>query len=348
MKEIVLADSQSAITTYAPHLSAFADRVQSIAAHKESSEAYEVLLRNTHNAHTKRAYYKALCDFFGNTPPRPGDMELFLSLEPREIVLVWDEYRNRLSERGLKNATINARKAAVGAFLKTGHRLGYTKTDGRGLLDGKRVEAGDTRGVDLKIFKQIPTTPRLRLEVARRASKTAQLRALRDEAILTVLCRRGLRRAAVINLKVSDFSHAHRTLVVKLKGREKPKRLAISQGTADAIARYLLASGHGNELDSPLFRNFGRNPDVRGQGIKDTCIFNLVREAGARLGVPTLQPHDLRRAAITQISQKTNGNLVDVQEYSGHAKIETVRRYVRNAQGIEQRLVNLMDDLFDD
>jgi integrase len=330
----------------AAHLTPFAHRVQRTALQREASEAYAILLRDTHNDNTRRSYRNSLCDFFGTTPPRDEDIRLFVSLDPPDIVLVWDDYLNGLIGRGLSHATINSRRAAVGALLKKAHRLGWAKTDGRGLLDGKSVEPGDTRGVESKIFKQIPTAPKRRTHA--RESKTSELRALRDEAILTVLCRRGLRRAAIVNLKVRDFSYQNKTLTVKLKGKEKPKRLEISQGTADAIARYLLKAGHSDQAEAPLFQNLSRNPRDQGRGITDTCVYKLVREAGALLGVPDLQPHDARRAAITHLSQKTNGNLVDVQEFSGHAKIETVRRYVRNAQGTERRLVNLMDGIFDD
>ena len=78
---------------------------------------------------------------------------------------------------------------------------------------------------------------------------------LRDRAILSVGLQVGLRRAEIATLKVGDL-HQNRgfdSLRVSRKGGRRDA-LAINPQTAARLRAYLEASGHGADIDGPLFR----------------------------------------------------------------------------------------------
>jgi hypothetical protein len=83
---------------------------------------------------------------------------------------------------------------------------------------------------------------------------------LRDRAILSVGLQVGLRRAEIAGLKVGDLhqNRGYDSLRVARKGGRRDA-LAINPQTAARLRAYLEASGHGDDIDGPLFRPLRHN-----------------------------------------------------------------------------------------
>jgi integrase/recombinase XerC len=279
-----------------------------------------LLLADKRSQATRRAYAADLRDFFGSGRENPPEDQVraWVAQPAPAIALALAEYKAGLLARGASEATINRRLAAVRSLLKLAHRLGFASTDGRGLVDGERARAyRDTRGVDLKTLKRLVALP-----------GRDSLRGLRDTAILALLCQNALRRAEVCALTVGDFSLPEKRLYILGKGRGSQKEpVTLSQGTADAIAAYLLAAGHSGETTGPLFRNVHRNPAVQGGGLTADGLYYLVGFYGARLGLNGLTPHKLRHSAITAALDATSGDVRKVQKLSRHRDLRTVALY---------------------
>jgi integrase/recombinase XerC len=89
-------------------------------------------------------------------------------------------------------------------------------------------------------------------------------------------------------------------------------------------------------------------PEYNGLRLTGDGIYHIVRDLGARVGVPTLTPHKLRHTAITIALDLTDGNVRAVRDLSRHARLETLQRYDdnrRNFQGsVSEKLSNLFDE----
>jgi integrase/recombinase XerC len=301
-------------------------------------ELLRLLLADKRSAATKRAYAADLRDFFGEELS-PREVERFVTLPPVEIARLLTTYKSDLLARGLAEATVNRRLAALRSLLKFCYRLGWSQTDGRSLVEGERVVAyRDTRGVGPETVKKLFA-----------AADTRDLTGLRDVALLRLLCENALRRAEVCSLSVADYRPEEKRLYVLGKGKGTQKEPeTLSERAVEALNRYLAAAGHGSDPEAPLLRNVDPRPEYNGLRLTGDGIYHIVRELGARVGVPTLTPHKLRHTAITIALDLTDGNVRAVRDLSRHARLETLQRYDDNRRNFQGSVSDRLSDLFDE
>ena len=280
-----------------------------------------LLLADKRSSATRRAYKTDLAGFFdaAGTAPEPAAVAAFLALPAPAIARRLSAYKAGMLTAGLSEATVNRRLAAVRSLLQFSYRLGLACTDGRGLVDGEKVQAyRDTRGVDVKTLKRLVALPR--------SVHGETVRGLRDAALLRLLSENALRRAEVCSLSVGDFLAGEGRLRIVGKGKGTQKVLVtLSPKGVGAMSAYLTISGHAGDLAGPLFRSLDRRPGVGGGRLTAGGLYGLVRGYGARLGL-TLAPHKLRHSAITA-ALEAGADVRDVQGLSRHAKLETLMRY---------------------
>jgi integrase/recombinase XerC len=299
-------------------------------------ELLRLLLADKRSPSTKRAYAADLRDFFGEELS-PREVEQFVTLPPVEISRLLTMYKSELLGRGLAEATVNRRLAALRSLLKFCYRLGWSQTDGRSLVEGERVVAyRDTRGVTAEVVKKLFT-----------AADTRDLTGLRDLALLRLLCENALRRAEVCSLSIADFRPEEKRLFVLGKGKGTQKEPeTLSDRAVEALNRYVLAAGHGGDPEAPLLRNVDPRPEYNGLRLTGDGIYHIVRDLGARVGVPTLTPHKLRHTAITIALDLTDGNVRAVRDLSRHARLETLQRYDDNRRNFQGSVSDRLSDLF--
>lgn len=310
--------------------------------------AQELLDTMRRSPHTWRNYLGDYRDFFCTflggevTPkgfPAPECVTNFLKLPRREIILLSNRYRASLLDRQLSEASIARRFAALKKLIKFAHKMEWCEFDGRDLVDVERVESyRDTAGID-------PETTKLILPLPAQKYGKGSVHALRDEALIRLMATNGLRRSSICRCDVGDFIYSERRLAILRKGKGTQKKsVRLGAVTADSIAAYLLANGHKDDK-GPLFRNLHRDPAINGERLRENGLWKIVKVYGKMIERPEIRPHLFRHGAITALAKATNGNLVEVQEFSGHAKIETVRIYVRNSEDTQGRMTDLMEDL---
>jgi integrase/recombinase XerC len=307
-------------------------------ARVNGGELLQLLLADKRSPATKRAYAADMRDFFGEDL-NPREVEQFVTLPPAEIARLLATYKASLLERGLSEATINRRLAAIRSLLKFCYRLGWSQTDGRSLIEGERVVAyRDTRGVNLETVKRLFTV-----------ADTGDLTGLRDVALLRLLCENALRRAEVCTLNVEDFRAEEKRLYILGKGKGTQKEPeTLSERAMEALARYLGAAGHARTPQAPLLRNVDPRPEYNGQRLTGDGIYHIIQDLGAKVGVPNLTPHKLRHTAITIALDLTNGNVRAVRDLSRHARLETLQRYDDNRQDFQGNMSAKLSDLFDE
>lgn len=140
---------------------------------------------------------------------------------------------------------------------------------------------------------------------------------LRDQAILELLYSSALRVSELVQLQRHDL-HLEAGLLRVLGKGQKQRIVPVGRMAREALQRYLARRPESTE--TALFLNrLGRPLGVRG-------VQYLVDKAGReRLG-QRLHPHSLRHSAASHLLQ-SSGDLRAVQEFLGHAQIDTTAIY---------------------
>jgi integrase/recombinase XerC len=300
-----------------------------------------LLLADKRSQNTQRAYRVDLTDFFQSqygAEPSPELLRVFLAQGTERIAYALAVYKGDLIARKLSEATVNRRLAALNSLLTFARRVGATDAVVTGLVRGEKViPYRDTAGIT-------PAQARILLQQPDRSA----VKGKRDYAILLLLLENALRSAEVRGITVEDFRPDERALRILGKGRGTQKEtITINLHTVQAIQDYLVASPHASNPQAALFQNLHRSR--RGGGLSGTGLYRMVGGYARQAGLTgTLSPHRLRHTAITSALLATGGDVVQVQQLSRHARVETVVRYNDNRAGHQARVTALLGTLYEE
>jgi site-specific recombinase XerD len=282
------------------------------------AQAIEMVLDGLPSAHSRRAYERALTDFFRwhAAAGRPALNKAFVQ-----------RYAAALREMGLAPSSINQRLSAIRKLA---------------------AEASDNGALDLQIAGGIRAVKGARQEGRRTgnwltreqaqswltAPDTRTLKGLRDCALLAVLIGCGLRRAEAANL---SFEHVQqrdgRWVLVDLIGkRDKVRSVPIPNWTKAAIDAW---SNRASVGDGLVFRAVNKGDRIMGEGITPQAIRNIVADYAEKLKHKGVAPHDLRRT-FAKLAYKGGAALDQIQLSLGHESIQTTENYL----GVEQDLTD--------
>ena len=79
-----------------------------------------------------------------------------------------------------------------------------------------------------------------------------------------------------------------------------------------------------------LLRSIRADGSVNGS-LSPGAVRDIVRHYGALLGVPELNPHDLRRS-LARAARKAGAPLETIQHTLGHASVRTTEIYTRTGE----------------
>ena len=162
------------------------------------------------------------------------------------------------------------------------------------------------------------------------------LKGMRDRAILATLLYHGLRREELCGLRVKDLQSRQGVMHWRVHGkRAKIRYVPAHPASQRLVEAYLLAAGHGDDQDGPLFRPVKNNRSGEGldRALDPASIYrHVVRKYGLATGleaeVSGLCVHSLRATAATNALEH-DSDIAKVQEWLGHATISTTRLYDR-------------------
>lgn len=171
------------------------------------------------------------------------------------------------------------------------------------------------------------------------------------ESFTYTLVETGMRIGEAINLNIEDFDWKTRTLRVAGAKTQAGNRTVLISATAQSlISAHIQSTGRTMVNQSePLFVSHKKDREtglVIGARINysnfRTRIFNV---AAASIGLPDLQPHDLRRTAATLLMNSESSHKA-IQAQLGHADIRTtLNLYVQATDEIREESVGRMEDL---
>jgi integrase len=169
------------------------------------------------------------------------------------------------------------------------------------------------------------------------------------EAFIYTLVETGMRIGEAINLNIEDFDWKNRTLSISGAKTQAGNRIVqISPTTQSLISAHIQATGRTMVNSSePLFVSHKTDKEtglVVGSRINysnfRTRIFNV---AAVAIGLPNLQPHDLRRTAATLMVHLKSSHKA-IQAQLGHADIRTtLNLYAKATDDAREESVNRME-----
>ncbi|NET62493.1 MAG: tyrosine-type recombinase/integrase [Symploca sp. SIO2E6] len=297
------------------------------------------LLADKRSPNTRRAYEKDVRDFFlqmTHAEPTQDAVLEFLHLERPQATAVVLKYKAKLFDRGLTEATVNRRLAALKSLVAMGRKLGvcnYSLED----IKGEKVQRyRDTTGVSPETYSRILSW----------CDRTTQI-GKRDYALLKLLWDNALRRNEVVQLNVSDFEEDARTLTILGKGKgTQSEIIELSANTTAALVDWLESRSPGLPNDAPLF--IALDFKHSGHRLTGDAILKVVKRYCSRAGVKkVMSPHRIRHSAITAALDATDGNLRKVQKLSRHSQLDTLMIYDDNRGRDQGEVTGLLDGLID-
>lgn len=238
--------------------------------------------------------------------------------------------RSALIER-YSAATANKMLSALRGVLKAAWRLGQMTSDdyahavdidsviGSTLPRGRALTSGEISG--LMAACQNDPTPA----------------GARDGAIIALMRAGGLRRSEVCDLTLADYNADAGTLIIHGK-RNKERELPLSNGSADALADWLMVRG--NE-PGPIFTPINKGGKVIMRPMYSEAVFTLLAKRAAQAGIKGLSPHDFRRTFVSDLLD-AGADISTVQKLAGHANVTTTARYDRRGEAAKRKAVDLL------
>jgi len=285
-------------------------------------QAKTAVLGSLHSPESQRGYQHSINEFINWYCSEPR-----LSFNKTVVT----RYRIHLESRSLAPGTINVRLAAI-------RRLAYEAADS-GLLSPelaagiRRVKGARRLGVRLGNW--------LTAEQARtlwQLPNAETVKGKRDRAILSMLLGCGLRRRELAELTLDHLQQREdHWAVVDLIGKAGHMRtVPVPDWVKQITDEWVMAAGVGS---GRLFRCVSRSGTVWGEGITEKVVWHVVKEFAAKLGVPKLAPHDLRRSCA-RLCHTAGGELEQIQFLLGHVSVQTTEKYL----GCKQRLRGAVND----
>jgi site-specific recombinase XerD len=160
----------------------------------------------------------------------------------------------------------------------------------------------------------------------------ANLRRLRDVALLFALKTSGARVGELVKLTRGDLDAREKSAIVTGKG-DKQRVVYFDDAAWSAIQAYLRERRDGKETRAlyqlPLFAAHDRSASARLHTLSTQRVERIVTCCARRAGIETpLSPHSFRHAFATRVLEQTS-DLAVVQDMLGHASPTTTRVYAK-------------------
>jgi integrase/recombinase XerC len=294
------------------------------------------LLADKRSANTRRAYARDLADFFqsvAGAAPNPAIVQSFLQLSRFNAIALVLKYKASLIDKGLKEATVNRRLAAIKALANHARKLGIVDWTLADIKSEKIKPYRDTSGITAESFKRVLAVP-----------NRDTLKGKRDYALLRLLWDNALRRSEVAQADIKDLDLEGRKLWILGKGRGSQKEaISLSRATVQALQEWLQAR---QELDinQPLFIALDRASC--GHGLTGTAIYKIVQASAKAAGIAKhISPHRIRHSGITAALDASGGDVRRVQKLSRHANLNTLMIYDDNRRNHQAEITELLAGL---
>jgi integrase/recombinase XerC len=221
-----------------------------------------------------------------------------------------------LVESGITNTSVNRKVASLKAFYKF-------------LLRSRQIEINPLqKHKSLKTEKkvQVPFSEKELNDVVEKIDYPDDFEGVRNRLIVELFYTTGMRRAELINLKLTGYDAASRTLKV-LGKRNKERVLPLLGCTVDVINQYLTKRKELPHIASPEVLILNN----RGNKLTESFVYRLINcYFSVVSGKVKKSPHVLRHTFATHLLNN-GADLNSVKELLGHSSLASTQVYTHSS-----------------
>jgi site-specific recombinase XerD len=279
----------------------------------------EFFTANIRNPNTRRAYYRACCDFLRWCQSRHLDLD---RIGPMHVAAYIERIQKDLSKPSVKQGLAAIRM--LFDWLVVGQVVAFNP-------------ASSVRGPKYSTKKG--KTPVLSADEARQlldSIDTESLVGLRDRALIALMTYTFARVGAAISMDVEDYYVQGRRQWVRLHEKGgKLHEMPAHHNLEEYLAAYIEAAGIADASGTPLFRTaIGRTRKLTEHRMAQSDVYLMVRRRAAGAGIATkIGNHTFRATGIT--AYLTNGGKLEIaQRMANHESARTTGLYDRRGDEI--------------
>ncbi|MEO9510801.1 MAG: tyrosine-type recombinase/integrase [Flavobacteriaceae bacterium] len=268
-------------------------------------------LERNYSEHTVNAYEKDILEF-SHFCSQDFSLQSIDSVN-YTIIRSWIVF---LVGKKISNRTINRKVSSLRAYYKFLQKIGELNASPlakhKALKVSKKMEVPFSEKEMERILSEIPFGN--------------DFEGVRDKLIIELLYATGIRRAELVNLRLSDFSSSGNTLKV-LGKRNKERILPLIPSTVFLLQEYLeLRSKKEIILDSTyLFLT------LAGGKIYETLVYRTINKYFSLVSPKVKKsPHILRHTFATHLLNR-GADLNSVKELLGHSSLASTQVYTHNS-----------------
>lgn len=268
-------------------------------------------LEKNYSLHTVNAYQKDIKEFISFTASEYNDGKI----EDIQYAVI-RSWIVKLVNDGISNRTVNRKIASLKAYYKFLQKISVISLSPlakhKALKTKKNLEVPFSELEMEKILKQIPFEK--------------DFEGARDKLIIELLYATGIRRAELINLKLSDFNSTKTTLKV-LGKRNKERILPLLPSILTLIDSYI---AYRSKLQI-IVDNDALLLTKSGHKIYETLVYRVVNKYLSMVSPKVKKsPHILRHTFATHLLNK-GADLNAVKELLGHSSLASTQVYTHNS-----------------
>tara|TARA_R110002073_G_scaffold139232_3_gene289449 strand:- start:629 stop:1525 length:897 start_codon:yes stop_codon:yes gene_type:complete len=228
-----------------------------------------------------------------------------------------------LVERGVSNRTINRKVSSLKAFYKFLMKSKQLNEDPlvkhKALKVGKRI--------------QVPFSQKEVNEVLDSLTTDTDFESLRNKLIVELFYSTGMRRAELIDLKISDIDLANETVKV-LGKRNKERYIPLLKSVQQTVGDYLkIRNVIETEANQLLIT-------TKGNKIYGTLVYRVINGYFSRVSSKVKKsPHVIRHSFATHLLNE-GADLNSVKELLGHSSLASTQVYVNNSLNELKKVYN--------
>jgi integrase/recombinase XerD len=288
------------------------------------AQACQAWLMKSPSLDTRSNYERDIKQFLASAGISGEEPEKLPQVRPHHVAA----WRDRLRESGLTNASIRRKMTTLRSLFSYIQSYGFV---GPNPAHSDFVDAPAV-GRDGKTVALSPQDFRAFLDAPSVGTPTG----IRDRALLAVLAYAGCRVGELTRLKVgsSKQNGVHRVLEIHGKGGRE-RLVPLHAEAAERIEAWLDVADIRVDRDAPLFRPA---MTARGNGFDGFLLSPISRRAVQKLVAtyvrrlaldPNVTVHSFRATALTT-ARENGSDIIDLQDYAGHADPRTTLTYIRS------------------
>jgi integrase/recombinase XerC len=268
-------------------------------------------LEKNYSQHTIKAYERDLVTFSNFCREQHDERDMVTVAYP--LIRNWIVH---LSEQGVSNRSINRKISSLQAYykflLKVGDITVSPLIKHRALKTSKKVEVPFSEMEMETILSEIPFGD--------------DFEGCRDKLIIELLYATGMRRAELVNLKVSDVDLSSGLLKV-LGKRNKERIIPILPSTAQQIKTYLDKRTRLEKISDSHHLILTKE----GLKIYETLVYRTINKYFSLVSPKVKKsPHILRHTFATHLLNR-GADLNSVKELLGHSSLASTQVYTHNS-----------------